>query len=37
MNTQAIKILLLPKFESGEMSGDFPGEAQHLYDNAISF
>jgi len=32
MNTQAIKILLLPKFESGEMSGDFPGEAQHLYE-----
>ena len=23
-----IKALILPKFESGEMTGDFPGEAQ---------
>ena len=23
-----VKVLLLPKFEIGEMSGDFPGEAQ---------
>ena len=22
-----IKVLILPKFEAGEMSGDFPGEA----------
>ena len=24
-----IKVLILPKFESGEMAGDFPGEAQY--------
>lgn len=29
---QPIKVLLLPKFETGAMSGDFPGEAQHLYE-----
>ena len=27
-----IKVLLLPKFENGEMSGDFPGEAQYYYE-----
>ena len=27
-----IKVLILPKFESGEMSGDFPGEAQYYYE-----
>ena len=27
-----IKVLLLPKFEIGEMSGDFPGEAQYYYE-----
>lgn len=27
-----IKALILPKFESGEMSGDFPGEAQYYYE-----
>ena len=27
-----IKILLLPKFEIGEISGDLPGEAQFFYD-----
>ena len=27
-----IKALILPKFESGEMTGDFPGEAQYYYD-----
>ena len=27
----AIKALILPKFESGEMAGDFPGEAQYYY------
>jgi len=26
----AVRVLLLPKFEVGEMSGDFPGEAQLL-------
>lgn len=28
----AIKALVLPKFESGEMAGDFPGEAQYYYE-----
>jgi len=27
-----IKVLILPKFESGEMAGDFPGEAQYYYE-----
>ncbi len=27
-----IKALILPKFESGELSGDFPGEAQYYYE-----
>ena len=27
-----IKMLILPKFEVGEMSGDAPGEAQHYYE-----
>jgi purine nucleoside permease len=27
-----IKALLLPKFEAGNMSGDFPGEAQYYYE-----
>ncbi len=27
-----IKVLILPKFENGEMTGDFPGEAQFYYD-----
>ena len=28
----SIKVLILPKFENGEMTGDFPGEAQYYYD-----
>lgn len=28
----AIKALILPKFESDEMAGDFPGEAQYYYE-----
>ncbi len=32
MEKQKIKILILPKFEVGEMSGDAPGEAQHYYE-----
>ena len=28
----AIKALILPKFESVEMAGDFPGEAQYYYE-----
>ena len=27
-----IKVLILPKFEIGEMAGDFPGEAQYFYE-----
>lgn len=30
-----IKVLILPKFESGEMTGDFPGEAQYYYDQYV--
>jgi purine nucleoside permease len=28
-----IKALILPKFEVGELSGDFPGEAQYYYEH----
>lgn len=28
-----IRVLILPKFESGAMSGDFPGEAQYFYEH----
>lgn len=35
------KVLLLPKFEIGEMTGDFPGEAQYYYEqyliNAVEY
>ena len=27
-----IKVLIIPKFETGEMAGDFPGEAQLFYE-----
>ena len=27
-----VKVMILPKFEVGEISGDFPGEAQYFYD-----
>lgn len=30
-----IKVLILPKFEAGEMSGDFPGEAQFYYEGYV--
>ncbi len=30
-----VKVLLLPKFEIGEMSGDFPGEAQLYYEHYL--
>jgi purine nucleoside permease len=33
MKEHPIRVLLLPKFETGAMTGDFPGEAQHLYEN----
>lgn len=32
MNPIPIRVLLLPKFETGAMSGDFPGEAQLFYE-----
>ncbi len=31
-----VKVLLLPKFEVGEMSGDFPGEAQFYYEHYLN-
>ena len=30
-----IKVLILPKFEIGELSGDFPGEAQFYYEHYL--
>ena len=30
-----IKVLILPKFENGEMAGDFPGEAQYYYEGYV--
>ena len=27
-----VKVLILPKFEVGELAGDFPGEAQYFYE-----
>ena len=30
-----VKVLLLPKFEIGEMAGDFPGEAQYYYEQYL--
>ena len=27
-----IKVLILPKFELGDMTGDYPGEAQFYYE-----
>ena len=31
-----IRVLILPKFEVGSMSGDFPGEAQLYYENYLA-
>ncbi len=31
-----VKVLLLPKFEIGEMAGDFPGEAQYYYEQYLA-
>ena len=31
-----VKALLLPKFEIGEMAGDFPGEAQYYYEHYLT-
>ena len=30
-----VKVLILPKFEVGELDGDFPGEAQHYYQTYL--
>lgn len=30
-----VKVLLLPKFETGELSRDFPGEAQYFYETYL--
>ena len=30
-----VRALILPKFEVGEMTGDFPGEAQYYYENYL--
>ena len=33
-----VKILILPKFEVGELTGDFPGEAQYpLHSSHVVF
>ena len=36
-STEAIpvRVLILPKFEIGEMKGDFPGEAQYYYERYL--
>ena len=31
-----VRVLILPKFEVGEMSGDFPGEAQFFYEEYLA-
>lgn len=31
-----VKVLILPKFEVGEMEGDFPGEAQYFYEEYVA-
>ena len=31
-----VKVLILPKFEVGEMTGDFPGEAQNYYEGFLA-
>ncbi len=30
-----VRVLLLPKFEIGEIAGDFPGEAQYFYEQYL--
>ena len=35
-NPEKIEVLILPKFENGEMGGDFPGEAQYYYENYLA-
>ncbi len=31
-----VKVLILPKFEVGEIEGDFPGEAQYFYEEYLT-
>ena len=31
-----VRILILPKFEMGEITGDFPGEAQFFYEECLA-
>lgn len=31
-----VRVLLLPKFEVGDMAGDFPGEAQYYYEQYLT-
>lgn len=33
MDRIPVRVLILPKFETGAMSGDFPGEAQFFYEH----
>jgi len=30
-----VKVLILPKYEIGQMYGDFPGEAQYYYEHYL--
>ena len=31
-----VRVLILPKFEVGELAGDFPGEGQYFYEEYVS-
>ena len=31
-----VRVLILPKFEQGELAGDFPGEAQYFYEEYLA-
>ncbi len=31
-----VRVLILPKFEVGELAGDFPGEAQYFYEEYLT-
>lgn len=31
-----VRVLILPKFEVGELTGDFPGEAQYFYEEYVA-
>ena len=36
MSPLPVKVLLLPKFEVGDMTGDFPGEAQEYFEHYLT-